>query len=45
MPIDEAKKMRQQAGLAQKSECIQVIVRVRPMNKKETDSKYYSHII
>lgn len=37
--------MRQQAGLAQKSECIQVIVRVRPMNKKETDSKYYRHII
>lgn len=40
MNVDQNKKMRMEAGIVQKSECIRVIVRVRPLNSKEKQAGY-----
>lgn len=35
------KKLRKEAGISEKTECIKVIVRVRPLSNKEIQAGYY----
>lgn len=40
MPTLNTKKILKEANISAKSECIQVIVRIRPLNNKEKSAGY-----